>query len=144
MLIRVDRREFTDESTIGLLTVDGRTECFTLEDKVRAVKVKGRTAIPTGIYELVVTFSDRFQRPLPLLLNVPNFRGIRIHPGNTAADTEGCILVGTTRSSNRLGGSRVAFKALFDKIRAALEREKVFVEVAGGSQEDIAAGNRPG
>ncbi len=96
MNLKLLRKTFTEESTIGVLSVNGTAECFTLEDKVRAVKIPGKTAIPAGIYEVTITFSDRFQKPLPLLLNVPNFAGIRIHPGNTAADTEGCILVGKT------------------------------------------------
>jgi hypothetical protein len=138
MNIRVLRKIFTEESTVGELSVNGKFECFTLEDKVRAVKIHGETAIPAGIYEVTITFSDKFQKPLPLLLNVPNFAGIRIHSGNTAADTEGCILVGTTKSADNVGNSRVAFKALFAKIENALKKEKVFIEVVGGTHEDVA------
>ncbi len=138
MNLRLTRKTFTEESTIGELSVNGKFECFTLEDKVRAVKIHGRTAIPAGIYEVVITFSDRFKKQLPLLLNVPNFAGIRIHPGNKAADTEGCILVGTTQGKDFIGNSRVAFKALFDKLQTAMKKEKVFIEVVGGSTEDVA------
>jgi hypothetical protein len=143
MNLRLLRRTFTDTSTIGQLTVDGKPECFTLEDKVRAVKIKGQTAIPAGIYEVTITFSDKFKKPLPLLLNVPNFAGIRIHPGNTAADTEGCILVGTTAAKDRVGNSKVAFAALFPKLQAALLKEKVFIEVVGGTAEDVNAAAPP-
>ena len=144
MNLRLLRKTFTEESTIGVLSINGATECFTLEDKVRAVKIAGKTAIPAGIYEVVITFSDRFRKPLPLLLNVPNFAGIRIHPGNTAEDTEGCILVGQTQGTNQVGKSKVAFAALFAKLEAGLTQEKVFIEVVGGSAEDVAAaaGNR--
>lgn len=138
MNIRVLRKTFTEESTIGELSINGQFECFTLEDKVRAVKIHGKTAIPTGIYEVVITFSDRFKKPLPLLLNVPNFAGIRIHPGNKAADTEGCLLVGTTKAKDFVGSSKVAFKALFEKIEAAAKKEKVFIEIVGGTHEDVA------
>jgi hypothetical protein len=138
MNIRVLRKTFTEDSTIGELTVNGQPECFTLEDKVRAVKIHGNTAIPAGIYEVTITFSEKFKKPLPLLLNVPNFAGIRIHSGNTAVDTEGCILVGTTKGPDRVNNSRVAFKALFAKIEAALNKEKVFIEVVGGTHEDVA------
>lgn len=131
MNLKLVRRTLTEQSTIGTLSINGVFECFTLEDRVRPVKIHGATAIPPGIYEIAITFSDRFQKPLPLLLNVPNFSGIRIHPGNTAADTEGCILVGTTERKNFIGNSRVAFKALFAKLEAALKREKVFIEVGG-------------
>jgi hypothetical protein len=131
MNLKLVRRTLTEQSTIGTLSINGVFECFTLEDRVRPVKIHGATAIPAGIYEVAITFSDRFQKPLPLLLNVPNFAGIRIHPGNTAADTEGCILVGTTERKDFIGNSRVAFRALFAKLDAALKREKVFIEVGG-------------
>lgn len=139
MNLKLVRKTFTEESTIGELSVNGKFECFTLEDKVRAVKIHGKTAIPTGIYEVVITFSDRFRKQLPLFLNVPNFAGIRIHAGNTAADTEGCILVGTSKAPNFVGGSRAAFKALFPKLQKALTKEKIFIEVIGGTHEDVAA-----
>ena len=138
MNLKLVRKTFTEESTIGELSVNGKQECFTLEDKVRAVKIHGKTAIPAGIYEVVITFSDRFKKPLPLLLNVPNFAGIRIHPGNTAADTEGCILVGAEKGEDAVSSSRVAFTALFAKIETALKKEKIFIEVVGGTHEDVA------
>ena len=138
MNLRLLRKTFTEESTIGELSVNGKFECFTLEDKVRAVKIHGKTAIPAGIYEVVITFSDKFQKQLPLFLNVPNFAGIRIHSGNTAADTEGCILVGETKGEDTVGKSRAAFKALFPKLEAALKKEKIFIEVVGGTAEDVA------
>jgi len=143
MHLKLLRKTFTEESTVGVLSVNGQSECFTLEDKVRAVKIPGKTAIPAGIYEITITFSERFKKPLPLLLNVPNFSGIRIHAGNTAEDTEGCILVGTTQGVNRIGSSRVAFAALFAKLQAALKREKIFIEVVGGTAEDVAVAGPP-
>lgn len=109
--------------TIGHLLVDGATECFTLEDVVRPAgeKVAGKTAIPAGTYSVTITPSRRFQRDLPLVENVPNFDGIRIHPGNTAEDTEGCILVGRTKGPTWVGESKAAFAALFQKIKDALD-----------------------
>ncbi len=129
MKLELKRQEFTDNSTIGELTVEGVHQCFTLEDMVRPEKIKGKTAIPAGTYEVAVTFSSRFQKPLPLLFNVPDFEGVRIHPGNTAADTEGCILVGKSRAKDSIGESRAAFTPLFEKIQAALQTEKVFIEI---------------
>lgn len=104
---RLVREEFSDESTVGRLffRLSDRDPwtwlCWTLEDPVREVpgepvevwKIKGDTAIPRGTYAVRVTRSNRFKTDLPLLLNVPGFEGVRIHGGNTAADTEGCILV---------------------------------------------------
>jgi hypothetical protein len=129
MDIQVVRKEFSGQSTIGEMSLDGAFECYTLEDVVRPVKIKGITAIPAGSYEVVVNFSERFQRLLPLLLNVPNYDGVRIHPGNTDRDTEGCILVGKTKKTDFIGSSRAAFATLFDKIQAASLQEKVFIHI---------------
>lgn len=122
------------ECTLGKLYLDGIFECYTCEDVERpnAEKVSGKTAIPRGVYRVVITPSVRFKRDLPLLVDVPNFAGIRIHPGNTAADTEGCILPGAVRSDDRVGQSRDAFAELFSKIRSAIAAgEHVDIEVSG-------------
>lgn len=129
MELHVKRMQFSETSTLGELAIDGQFECYTLEDRVRPVKIKGRTAIPEGRYEVIINFSQRFQRQLPLLLGVPNFEGVRIHPGNTAADTEGCILVGDTKSENFIGQSRAAFERLFGKLKAGSESAKIFIEI---------------
>ena len=129
MELRVERTDFSETSTIGKLYVDDQFECYTLEDKVRPVKIKGKTAIPAGRYEVIINFSQRFGRKLPLFLNVPNFEGVRIHPGNTAADTEGCILVGETKDAEFIGQSRLAFEGLFNKLKTASETEKIFIEI---------------
>ncbi|HEV7425425.1 MAG TPA: DUF5675 family protein [Thermoanaerobaculia bacterium] len=129
MDMQVTRQTFTDESTIGELTIDGVHQCFTLEDKVREQKVFGETAIPAGRYEVVVNFSNHFQKMLPELVAVPNFEGVRIHSGNTAKDTEGCILVGVTKGTNVVSNSKDAFNVLFAKIQAAAAQEKVFIEI---------------
>ena len=141
MELELTRTTRTNRSTIGVLTVNGKFECFILEDKDRglqqgmalselmAAKIKTRTAIPAGRYEIVTNFSDRFQKMLPLLLDVPAFAGIRIHPGNTDSDTEGCLLPGKTKSPDMVGSSRAAFTALFNKIKSAMQREKVFINV---------------
>ena len=83
------------------------------------MKLPGITALPAGSYEVVITYSQRFRRPMPLLLKVPDFDGVRIHWGNTDKNTEGCILVGQSKAENFIGRSRAAFDALFLKLDAA-------------------------
>ena len=119
MQITVKRLHKTDKSTIGELLIDGIFECYTLEDVERPVKIKAETAIPKGPYKVIINMSNRLKRLLPLLINVPNFEGVRIHAGNTNHDTEGCILVGQTRGDNYIGQSRKAFAKLFKKMQAA-------------------------
>jgi hypothetical protein len=130
MELLLKREKSSAQSTIGELFIDGEHECFTLEDIVRPQKVKNETAIPAGTYNVVLTHSPRFDRDMPLLENVPNYEGVRIHWGNTAKDTEGCILVGTTKGKDFIGQSRDEFAALFDKLREAIDNgEKVSITI---------------
>lgn len=138
MNILLQRRDFTAKSTIGVLYVDGVFQCYTLEDADRkleegGVKIPGETAIPRGHYRVIIDWSNRFKRELPRLLDVPNYVGVRIHPGNGPEDTEGCILPGTgipARQPDWLLNSRAAFGVLFNKIEAALELgEDVWIQV---------------
>jgi 4-hydroxy-3-methylbut-2-en-1-yl diphosphate synthase IspG/GcpE len=141
MEILLKRTTFTEESTIGELYVDGKFECYILEDKDRGLKssmslkeiqekkVYAKTAIPTGKYLVANTHSPRFEKYLPLLLNVPGYAGIRIHPGNYAKDTEGCLLPGVTKGKDFVGSSRIAFNNLFKKIRAAEKKEKITITI---------------
>lgn len=146
MNILLQRQPSSDGATIGEMFADGAHECYTCEDVVRlthtsdcavhngpalppgpcdcglvGVKVPGQTAIPAGRYRVVVTFSNRFQRLLPLLLDVPGFEGVRMHTGNRPEDTEGCILPGVVKGTNNVGQSRMAFEPLFAKIVAAVQ-----------------------
>ena len=127
MQLELRRLECGAVCTIGELLVDGKHECWTLEDVVRAdgVKVFGETAIPAGTYTVDITYSPRFKRNLPLLIGVKDFVGIRIHPGNTAGDTEGCILVGQGKAKDCIVSSRAAFDVLFPKLQAAKDRKEV-------------------
>ena len=126
MKLELRRIELGKVCTIGELLIEGNHECWTLEDVVRpdGVKVFGETAIPAGQYTIDITPSPRFKRDLPLLIGVQGFVGIRIHPGNTASDTEGCILVGQGRGQNCILSSRAAFDALFPKLQAAKQRRE--------------------
>lgn len=130
MRLRLMREPSIGGLTLGVLFVDGRFECFTVEDQIREVpgqpvaswKVPAKTAIPEGRYHVVITESARFKRRLPLLLDVPGFAGIRFHTGNTIEDTEGCILPGRRRTPRGVAESRLAFDPLFTKIDTALSR----------------------
>lgn len=115
------RFALTAKTTLGALYVDGVWECFILEDAYRgdAPKVPGETCIPNGRYEVRVTHSPKFGVDMPLLLDVPGFEGVRIHPGNGPRDTEGCLLPGSVAGQDQLFGSRTAYEALFAKLKAA-------------------------
>ncbi len=133
MKLTVVRTDRLPNKTFGLLDIDGVFECFTLEDTDRKLesnptaKVYGETAIPRGKYVVVIDFSHRFKQLMPHVLGVPLFDGIRIHPGNTAADTHGCILVGTSRTTEGLAASKMAYSKLMLKLSAT--KEPITLEV---------------
>lgn len=140
MNLLLKRRTSSLTCTLGDLFENDSFICYTLEDLVREVpsksvtewKVPHETAIPQGRYKITVTHSQRFDRDLPLLNAVPGFLGVRIHSGNTDADTDGCILVGTRVSDDgeSLLESRKAFDELFADIRMAIDSgEEVWIEV---------------
>lgn len=142
MKLELVRHTFLPTTTIGNLYVDGKLECYTVEDRVREdprpdtpqneAKVYGETAIPEGRYRVVITESPRFKKPMMRLLDVPGFTGILIHGGNTHKDTQGCILVGHAISGNAIkpGTSTPAVRALFDKVQAAINRrEEVWITI---------------
>jgi hypothetical protein len=129
MELLLKRLHKTDKSTIGELKVNNTFECYTLEDVEREEKVYGETAIPKGRYEIVISYSNRFKKFMPLLLNVPKFEGIRIHAGNTAKNTLGCILVGKSRGENQISNSRLAYESLFVKLKNASKKEKIFITI---------------
>ena len=133
----------TKEYTIGELFVNEEATlskttkvCDTLEDTFRLLpkvcpntpkgigcnckeKVYGKTCIPYGTYTVRLSYSNRFKRILPEVLNVPHFLGIRLHSGNSSKDTEGCILVGTKSKGDWVTASRVAFNKLYKLLQTA-------------------------
>lgn len=138
MYIQLKREYYTNKSTEGKLYINGEFECHTLEDVDRNLesggeKIYGKTAIPKGTYRIVVTKSVRFGKRLPILLNVPQFEGVRIHVGNTSEDTDGCILVGLQNKNftdDFIGQSKLAFDTLFEKIDNSLSKgELVTIEI---------------
>ena len=134
MKLLLQRQPSAHDATIGRLFIDGVFYCYTCEDIVRPVGelVFGKTAIPAGIYGVIINLSNRFTKleghpvHLPLLLKVPGFEGVRIHPGNTSLDTEGCILPGLHigAAGNCVTESKLAFAPLFAKMQAVLSEEQ--------------------
>ena len=141
MEILIERKWKRDGYTIGVLSIDGKRFCETLEDTDRGLrqdmsvqtlmkmKKPHVTAIPTGTYNVVINYSPRFKRLLPYVENVPAFSGIRIHPGNTAKDTDGCILVGENKQKGMVLNSRRWFNILFDKMTALKKNEEITLTI---------------
>lgn len=128
MELKLKRTHLAEKFTLGELFIDGTHFCYTVEDTVRdknndgdlddagETKVYGETAIPKGTYKVIISMSNRFKKRMPEVLNVKYFTGIRIHAGNTAIDSHGCIIVGTTREPNGVGLSRQCFTRLMAKL----------------------------
>lgn len=136
--------------TIGRLYIDGKYFCDTLEDTDRGLsqslplsvnqtkKKKGLTAIPTGKYRVTLDVqSNRFKDVafykfcngyLPRLINVPAYDGVLIHVGNTAKDTEGCILVGENKAVGKVLNSRETFLRLYEKLQSA-KSSNIYIEI---------------
>lgn len=126
--------------TIGKLYIDDVYFCDTIEDTVRDLnkngkfdngekKVHSKTAIPYGIYEIKWTYSPRFKKYTPELMNVPSFEGIRIHAGNTSADTEGCLILGKNKQVGKVLNSRDTINKFYPIIKEACSNGKVTIEI---------------
>ena len=137
MKLTLQRQQFGKKATIGILSVDDQYQCLTLEDVVRdfgtdgSGKVQNATAIPAGTYKVIIDFSQRFQKDMLHVLNVPFFTGIRIHSGNTDVDTDGCILVGQQEvGPDYIHGGSIELPLLQAKIKAAIDGgEEVSIDI---------------
>ena len=142
MKLKLKRRFFAEEYTIGTLSIDGVRFCDTLEDKNRDYnkdedlndpgegKVYAKTAIPFGTYKVIVNRSPKFKRDLPRLLDVPHFEGILIHRGNTAKDSAGCILVGENKVKGQVINSTQYENELVKRLKFAIKKgEEVEIEI---------------
>ena len=123
------RTNITDKYTQGELWYNNQFICYTLEDPIRDKKIKHETAIPFGNYQVIMNYSNRFKQIMPLLLNVPNYQGIRIHKGNTTSNTSGCILVGTNIQKDKLLYSTIAYFKVLTLLRKLLKKGKVEIEI---------------
>lgn len=128
---KLKREIYGDTFTIGKLYREDVFVCDTLEDKVRDQKIPKITAIPFGKYQIIFNWSNKFQKYMPLLLDVPNYEGIRIHVGNYDVDTEGCILVGiyNPKFKKMITTSRITFKKVFAMLQSDTKKDKVFIEI---------------
>lgn len=126
--------------TIGKLYIDDVYFCDTIEDTVRDLnkngkfdngekKIHSKTAIPYGTYEIKWTYSPRFKKYTPQLMNVPSFEGIRVHAGNTSADTEGCLILGENKQVGKVLNSRATINKFYPIIKEACSNEKVTIEI---------------
>ncbi len=139
MELKVFRKKYTDKTTMGELHLNGTFFCYTLEDVCRdknhdgdlndrdETKIYGETAIPFGKYEVKLTMSKRFKVLMPEVQNVPGFEGIRIHYGNQAVDTHGCLLIGATKAPDFVGNSRITFDKLMIRLKAMAKTEDIFI-----------------
>lgn len=136
MHLLLRRNTFNTDSTLGELYIDGKLFCFTLEDVVRpdGFKVYGKTAIRAGEYPIEMTFSPKYQKIMPLICNVPGFDGVRIHSGNTDADTEGCVLVGYVKGTNTISRSKAAFSALYDILAEGCSKGDVTLRIVNNDR----------
>lgn len=127
--------------TIGKLYINDQYFCDTLEDtdrgltqsmteqQIESKKVYGETAIPTGTYKVIISYSNKFKKQMPLLLNVPGFAGIRIHSGNTEKDSLGCILVGKNKAVGKVLESRDTYNKLFSILQEADKKETIKITI---------------
>ena len=140
MKLTLNRIALRQTYTIGKLYIDGKYFCDTLEDTVRDTnksgkfdngekKIKGKTAIPYGTYEIKWTYSPRFKKYTPQLMNVPSFEGIRIHSGNSSTDTEGCLLLGENKKVGMVLNSRATINKFYKIIKEACSKGKVTIEI---------------
>lgn len=141
MRLKLERKYFKDNYTIGNLYIDDQFFCNTLEDKNRdlnkngrfdngEMKVYGETCIPFGKYKVTINMSPKFGRELPRLIDVPSFEGVLIHRGNTAEDSAGCILVGENKVTGKVLNSTPYEERLVKVIKEAITHgEEVTIEI---------------
>lgn len=141
MNIQLKRIAKKETYTIGKLYLDGIYFCDTIEDKDRGLnqtmlindikkkKVYGETAIPTGTYKLVIDYSNRFKKNMAHILNVPGYEGIRIHTGNTAKDSLGCIIVGKNKVVGKVVESRDTYNQLFPILQKAFKEGEIKITI---------------
>jgi hypothetical protein len=141
MQLTVIRKEFTANHTIGELYVNNKFFCYTMEDrdrdlhetdnksKIKSVKIAKQTAIPYGEYRLILSYSKKLGRFLPLVLDVPGFIGIRLHKGSTEEWSSGCILLGMQKDKGKLKQIVEAETKLVNLLKTTNETEASYIKI---------------
>lgn len=152
MNIVIKRFLLENKFSVGNLYIDKKFYCNTIEDRDRDLrqvmsvdeilskKVYSETAIPTGIYKVIIDYSNKYKRNMPHILNVKGFDGIRIHSGNFATDSMGCVLCGAFNGKDAVVNSRATTKVVQDLIQKAIdEKEEVTLIL---DYEEVVVDNR--
>jgi hypothetical protein len=149
MTIKLTRQYQNENCTHGSLFINNNWSCFTLEDIFRQQKLQGKTRIPAGRYKIKYRLEGRFFenysvkfkddedvnfRGMFEICDVPNYKYILIHIGNSSADTEGCILVGMDRRDSQILNSTIAYKKIYNVIADALDNEDVYIDIVDGDR----------
>lgn len=142
MELKLIRKYRKIDYTIGILYVNNEYFCEILEDtdrglkdsmsleEIKKIKIKGQTCIPYGKYQILMTYSPKYKKIMPLVNNVKGFEGIRIHSGNTNKDTSGCLLPGFNKIKGQVINSRETFNRLYSLIQTAINnKENVTIEI---------------
>lgn len=121
MILRIVGTDYYDNCIIGNFFINDFWLCYSLEDKLRKKKIYGKTAIPNGEYKVVLDHSYKYNRVMPHILDVPNFKGVRIHKGNTEKDTEGCVLLGAHKGEGYIYNCSRVYNKLVEQMQEAIE-----------------------
>ena len=142
MELKLIRKYRKTDYTIGILYINNKYFCEILEDtdrglkdsmsleEIKKIKIKDQTCIPYGKYQILMTYSPKYKKVMPLVNNVKGFEGIRIHSGNTNKDTSGCLLPGFNKIKGQVINSRETFNKLYSLIQTAINnKENVTIEI---------------
>jgi len=145
MNLKIIRDVKSKDFTLGMFYINGTRLGFTCEDTDRSLeddkdndgnpidkgeKVYGKTAIPCGAYKVILSYSNRFKKVMPEVLDVPDFSGVRIHGGNTEEDTLGCPLLGSMRTQTGVANCKIVNDRLISMLQDAEDRgETVWLAV---------------
>lgn len=142
MDLLISRREFSDRSTIGDFSINGKFQCYVLEpvdrglhagmslEEIKKIKIPERTAIPYGRYKVIMAWSGNFKMFVPLYLAIPGFDSVEFHIGCKPSDTHACTLPGLSKQRDMVLNSTKAFNLVVPQINSAFERgEEIWITI---------------